>query len=672
MINELNYHDNYCNCASHKHCLTEVTRWEMINSGKTKSPDRFLKSKNYSPKDFKNVDFEDLFVNDTFTWSTRVYGEEHYIVTISFEGPFDYLKDTLKGMRGKNRYKRITVDLLAKALSVCLDTEDLFVDCSCPDFCLTEDTEIKLLNGEVLPIKDILTKFNNNEELWVYSTDENGDFKPGKVTDVWVSGQTKELIKVTLDNGKEITTTPTHRYMLRDGGYIPANELSVGQSLMPLYFSYHNGYESVKLNSKPKSFVSVYKTIANELLQNEIAEAKIRSNEDIIAIHHKDFNKLNNYPSNLSPMGKLEHWYYHCKHTKDNPEQLNKFIKAGQDYWRTPDGRQQKSQEMARTMRKYWDSMSDEDRAEHNIHSHLWQKTEDGHTKLSNAKKKYWAELDIDTKKARGKIFSDLVNSGNKSSERIKNYWNSMTPEEYQAKCKRMREIAKAHPITVTENMRKVRSENGKKIGPSNLNKLRLKQINTILQLLIDNKVIINEENYEKFRPSGYPHYYIAVQLGALEKYNHKVKSIEHIVLEKSANVYDLTVDNYNNFYVNAGIILHNCYRFAYWATQADCKYGTPQNRAPTVRNVKNNKGYVCKHILAILYGKRWVQSAARAWYEYVQANPELSEYYIWGEPKIRNNNNNNNKNNSNNLNNSDDYDDDYYDEDEVELPWAH
>ena len=67
MINELNYHDNYCNCASHKHCLTEVTRWEMINSGKTKSPDRFLKSKNYSPKDFKNVDFEDLFVNDTFT-----------------------------------------------------------------------------------------------------------------------------------------------------------------------------------------------------------------------------------------------------------------------------------------------------------------------------------------------------------------------------------------------------------------------------------------------------------------------------------------------------------------------------------------------------------------------------------------------------------------------------
>lgn len=420
MINKFNYNNSHCDCEEHKHCLTEVTRWEMINSGKTKSPDRFLKSKNYSPKDFKNVDFEDLFVNDTFTWSTRVYGEEHYIVTISFEGPFDYLKDTLKGMRGKNRYKRITVNLLAKALSVCLDTEDLFVDCSCPDFCLTEDTEIKLLNGEALPIKDILTKFNNNEELWVYSTDENGDFKPGKVTDVWVSGQTKELIKVTLDNGKEITTTPTHRYMLRDGSYLPANELSVGQSLMSLYFTNCYDNELVKLNSMPNMFTDVLGTI-----------------------------------------------------------------------------------------------------------------------------------IDIDT----------------------------------------------------------------------------------------------NELNY-------------------------KVKSIEHIVLEEPVNVYDLTVDKYNNFYVNAGVILHNCYRFAYWATQADCKYGTPQNRAPTVRNVKNNKGYVCKHILAILYGKRWVQSAARAWYEYVQANPELSEYYIWGEPKKRNNNNN--KNNSNNSNNSDDYDDDYYDEDEVELPWAH
>lgn len=72
-------------------------------------------------------------------------------------------------------------------------------------------------------------------------------------------------------------------------------------------------------------------------------------------------------------------------------------------------------------------------------------------------------------------------------------------------------------------------------------------------------------------------------------------------------------------------------YRFDYWLTQAGAKYGTPQNRPPRVRNVKNNKGYVCKHILAVLYGKRWVPAAAKAWLSYIRQNPELAEEMIWG-----------------------------------------
>lgn len=72
-------------------------------------------------------------------------------------------------------------------------------------------------------------------------------------------------------------------------------------------------------------------------------------------------------------------------------------------------------------------------------------------------------------------------------------------------------------------------------------------------------------------------------------------------------------------------------YRFSYWLTQADAKFGTPENRPPKVRNVKNNKGYVCKHLLSVLYGKRWVPAAARAWYNFIQANPELAEEMIWG-----------------------------------------
>jgi hypothetical protein len=75
-------------------------------------------------------------------------------------------------------------------------------------------------------------------------------------------------------------------------------------------------------------------------------------------------------------------------------------------------------------------------------------------------------------------------------------------------------------------------------------------------------------------------------------------------------------------------------YRFDYWLSRPDVdgKYGPKQDVAPKVRNVNNNRGYVCKHILSVLYGKRWVPAAAKAWLNYIQANPKIAEELIWGE----------------------------------------
>lgn len=610
---------------NHKSNLHEVTRWQMINASRQKSPDRFAKRVKYSPKDFRTVDFEDLFEEDRFTWRTRVHGEDNYICTISFEGAFEYLKYNLSSMRGKNRWKRITINMVAEALSKSLDSEDLYIDCTCPDFCLEENTLIKLLNGETTTIKDIHSKFNNGEELWVYSVDSNGDFKPGKITDVWISGQVKELIKVTLDNGKSIITTPNHRYMLRNGDYVEADKLVIGQSLMPLYFSYQNGYENVMLNSKVKSFVSVYKTVANELLQKEIDEAKVRSKEDNIAIHHSDFNKLNNYPSNLKPMGIKEHWLYHSNHVKDNPELLKKFIEAGQQYWKSAEGRKRKSEEMKANIQKYWDSLDEEGRK---LHSEKNKMTAEGRKKVSDSKKAYWKNLDEKSKKEHAKKFNELVNLSGKAAKAVKAYWKNMSAEEYEAKCKSISEQVKAHPATTTEKKRKANSINGKKA----IVHMNEQLVFSILKSLVDNNLIINEENYEKIRPKHCLRYQTALSMGIIDKFNHKVKSIETIKLDEPVNVYDLTIDKYNNFYVDAGVVLHNCYRFAFWCTQDDCKYGLQQNTPPKVRNVNNNKGYVCKHLLALLYGKRWVRSAAKAWLDYMRANPDLTEYYIWGK----------------------------------------
>ena len=71
-------------------------------------------------------------------------------------------------------------------------------------------------------------------------------------------------------------------------------------------------------------------------------------------------------------------------------------------------------------------------------------------------------------------------------------------------------------------------------------------------------------------------------------------------------------------------------FRFKFWATKAGCNYGMPQNTPPKVRNVKNNHGYCCKHILSVLYGKRWIPAAAKRWLQFIQENPDLAEWYIW------------------------------------------
>ena len=111
--------------------LNEITRWEIIRRSQRESPERFEKKLNYKAKDFDGVNFIDLFESDTFTWKSRV-GD--YFVTISFEGPFSSLYREVGSWSGKNRWKRIDLKTLTKCLSKALDEEDLYIDCTCPDF----------------------------------------------------------------------------------------------------------------------------------------------------------------------------------------------------------------------------------------------------------------------------------------------------------------------------------------------------------------------------------------------------------------------------------------------------------------------------------------------------------------------------------------------------------
>ena len=131
-----------------------------------------------------------------------------------------------------------------RALKNSFQSDDVKIFCSC----LHEGTTIKLLDGTCPTVKELLQRFDSGEKLYVYSVDENGDFKPGEVEKVWISGKSSKFIEIELDNGEKILTTPEHRYLLRSGEYTQASELNVGDSLMSLNHRVV-GIKSVETNS---------------------------------------------------------------------------------------------------------------------------------------------------------------------------------------------------------------------------------------------------------------------------------------------------------------------------------------------------------------------------------------------------------------------------------------
>ena len=97
-------------------------------------------------------------------------------------------------------------------------------------WCLSGDTKITLLNGTEQTIESLVGK-----TFLVYSIDNEGKIVPGLVSKVFETKKVTHLIEITLDNKQSFKCTPEHKVMLRDGSFLEADKLILGQSLMPLY-----------------------------------------------------------------------------------------------------------------------------------------------------------------------------------------------------------------------------------------------------------------------------------------------------------------------------------------------------------------------------------------------------------------------------------------------------
>ena len=231
--------------------LVEKTRQQLLNKSRNAdsyAPSNRAKGKNryerrrYSKvantiKDYNSIDMNAFFKGDYLEFGVNVKGETNdYKVTVTFEGILNGIRDEVKA----NKYK-LEFKCVIKALLHAFNNNDVYISCTC----LHPDTKINLLDGTSPTVEEMKRRFDSGERLYVYSVDEHGDFKPGEVEGVYVTGESSDFIEITLDNGESILTTGDHPYMLRDGTYKAASELKVGQSLMPLYFNESNGYATI-------------------------------------------------------------------------------------------------------------------------------------------------------------------------------------------------------------------------------------------------------------------------------------------------------------------------------------------------------------------------------------------------------------------------------------------
>lgn len=103
---------------------------------------------------------------------------------------------------------------------------------SAPPGCFTGDTKVRLIDGSSISFSDLGDSIIEGKEYYTFCKSESGEIKETKIKDCWITKKTKDLIEVSINNGSKVRCTPDHKFLMKDGTYKEAKDLSEGDSLM--------------------------------------------------------------------------------------------------------------------------------------------------------------------------------------------------------------------------------------------------------------------------------------------------------------------------------------------------------------------------------------------------------------------------------------------------------
>lgn len=386
--------------------------------------------------------------------------------------------------------------------------------------CLRGNTKIKLLNGTSIEIKDLVGK----DKFWIYGCLSDGTIVPTEGRNCHITKYIDKLYQIILDNGEVIETTDNHKFMLRDGSYMRADQLEIGQSLMPLYTRYlestkNSSYEQI-LNNKTERWnfthIYVYKWFNDDY-------------NHLNVIHHYDINPRNNEPNNLKQLTRSEHMYIHreilCKLSAElrknsssyrKKQQKAKYLKYyGRDY------------QILDITFKDFKPIKPNDTDTYTRYKERYLKRKEKRLARENIKYHNITEWNKSTK-AR-----EISRTNAKKLNET--YWNKPENKLWQ---------------------KTIGKQNLKRALASRMEKEDTNWINKV----IDSGIDYTDFTYKKFIENFGGGYTAVKRRVAKLKgvYNHKIVDIKVLYLNEPEPVYDITVDETSNFALQSGIFVHN------------------------------------------------------------------------------------------------------------------
>lgn len=415
--------------------------------------------------------------------------------------------------------------------------------------CLSGDTLIPLIDGTKIPIKDLAEQRRKNFKVYSYDLDTN-KFTVGNAVKAFFTGY-KMTYNVTFDNGESIHITGNHKFLTRDKHYKSINDgLTVGDSIMPFNTILdERGYEILKHPQKDGTFIE-------EPTHRMVMRYKIGSFKG--TVHHKNYNKRDNSPENLLKMEWWRHKYFHAvrgglrwKEFNDKlrngevPEEVVQRIREGQlkgirNRWADPQQHIETSRRL--TQRNLTNNPSKE----------YWN------SERSNEQREIKRQFVIDYNKTK---HPNVVKLNKISKEEVisslsKHYTPGQTATALGISRTGLFSLCDKYEISTELYLKKT---------PFNLPNRYWSRILTTYNNLYIEHGELNDNIVRAYGSQGLPlvsniilRYFdnnAQEFYEIIENYNHKIISIE---LNKVEPVYDIEVEKYHNFALDAGIVVHN------------------------------------------------------------------------------------------------------------------